>query len=76
MEHRTVHSSPVRSNTDNGRPRSSGGGEPTKKKGMGVKEMEQVGKRAKHTSCLTFGRLLLTSRGHRPSQCCTNKTSI
>ncbi len=49
LELRASQSSPVRSSTsDSRRPRSSGGdgtkaGELTKKKGMGVKEMEQVG---------------------------------
>lgn len=41
---KVVHSSPARSTTAEGkRPRSSGGNaEQTKKKGLGLKEMEQV----------------------------------
>lgn len=43
LDLRTVQSSPVRSGTSDGRrPRSSGGAEPAKKKGLGLKEMEQV----------------------------------
>lgn len=42
-DHRTAHSSPVRNgSSDSRRPRSSGGAEPVKKKGLGVKEMEQA----------------------------------
>lgn len=40
---RAVQSSPPRNNpTEGRRPRSSGGGEPSKKKGLGLKEMEQT----------------------------------
>lgn len=43
LDLRAVQSSPVRTGAaDSRRPRSSGGGEPTKKKGLGLKEMEQV----------------------------------
>lgn len=43
VELRPVQSSPARSGaSDGGRPRSSGGTEPAKKKGLGLKEMEQV----------------------------------
>jgi hypothetical protein len=43
MDLRTDPSSPARSGaSDSRRPRSSGGAEAVKKKGLGVKEMEQV----------------------------------
>ncbi|KAB5585657.1 hypothetical protein GE09DRAFT_33259 [Coniochaeta sp. 2T2.1] len=42
-DQRTTHSSPVRSGASDGRrPRSSGGTEPVKKSGLGVKEMEKT----------------------------------
>lgn len=76
LEYRAVQSSPIRKDvSDTHRPQSSGGADPTtKKKGMGLKEIEQVcGARS---TLLTVGnQVILTKGDNRRYLLFTSRTS-